>query len=166
MGFDEFLQTREMAEKLRSHQESAIAAIEVQLRRRAPQAWTDLQDAVHATAAGKRYKGELFVWRAVRGYPTSLVLKNVAAAFVDREWDSRTFAVHLGAIPGTQSMWALHAPDPEFIDVRFIGAHRWLVGAATEPMKTSGEDSAAEAICEALVTYFDDHQRSRGALVS
>jgi hypothetical protein len=166
MGFDEFLQTRETAERLKLDRESARAAIEGHIRRRAPQAWNELQEAIWKLAAGKRYKGELFVWRPATGYPASLLLKNVAASFVDREWDSRTFAVLLGGIPGTHALWALHAPDPEFIDVRFVGPDRWLVGASTEPMKTAGEDSAAETICKALVTYFDDYQRSRGALVS
>lgn len=166
MNFDEFLQARELAELKRSHRESTIAAGEAHLRSRAPLAWRELHDAVRKTAEFKHYKGERFVWRAASGYPPALVLKNISASFIDREWDSRTFAVMLSGIPGVQSVWALDSPDPEFIDVQFRGLDRWLIGANTVEMRTSGEDSAAEAICKALVTYFDDYQVSRGRLVS
>lgn len=161
MGFEQFLQAREMAERLKADWESALAARETQLRVRAPYAWKELQQAVRKTAEGKRYKGERFNWNTATGYPASLVLKNVAASFVDREWDSRSYTVLLGGIPGISAVWALYSPDPEFVDVRFVGPDCWLVGAATETVKTEGEDSAAEAICKALVTYYDDYQETR-----
>jgi len=166
MGFEQFLQKREIAERLKTDRASALAARETQLRSSAPRAWQELQQAVRKTAEGKRYRGEMFLWRAATGYPASLVLKNVAASFVDREWDSRTFTVLLGGIPGLHPVWGLHSPDPEFIDVRFDGPDRWLVGGSTAAMHTAGEDSAAEAICKALVAYFDDFQQKHGSLVS
>ena len=162
MGFEQFLHKREMDERMKADRASALAAQEAQLRSGAPRAWHELQLAVRLTAEGKRYKGELFIWREATGYPASLVLKNLAASFVDRDWDSRTFTVLLSGIPGVHPVWGLHSPDPEFIDVRFVGQGRWLVGASTETVQTAGENSAAEAICKALVTYFDDYQQNRG----
>src|SRR5271165_5876636 len=110
MGFEHFLQTREGAERLKADRESALAAKEQQLRSRAPDTWKELQEAVRKTAEGKRYKGELFIWRAATTYPASLVLKNVAASFFDRERDSRTYTVLLGGIPGIDAMGALYSP--------------------------------------------------------
>ena len=117
-------------------------------------------------AAGQRYKGELFIWREATGHPACLVLKDVAASFIDRQWDSPTFAVMLAGIPGIHPLWGLRSPDPEFIDVRYMGPDRWVVGASLEEVTTTGEDSAAESICKALVTYFDDRQCNPGSLVS
>lgn len=161
MGFTDFLRTREMAEQLREHRESTQAAREAMFRTEAQRAWTDLQEAVRATAEGKRYKGELFLWRVLPAHPKSLVLKNVALSFVDREWDSRTFTLLLGGIPGLHALWATSSPDPEFVDIQYEGRDRWRIGGAMEELSTSGENSAAEHICRALVTYFDDFQRSR-----
>ena len=166
MGFAEFLRTREMAEQLREHRESAQAAREARIRTDARRAWEELQQVVRNTAEGKRYKGEPFLWRTLPGHGSCLVLKDVAVSFIEREWDSNTFTLLLGGIPGLHALWATTSPDPEFIDVRYVGPNRWRIGGAVEDLTTFGEDSAAENICRALVTYFDDFQRSRGKLVT
>ncbi|UWZ82468.1 hypothetical protein [Occallatibacter riparius] len=150
-----------MADQLREHRESTQAAREAMFRSEAQRAWIDLQEAVRSTAEGKRYKGELFLWRVLPAHPKSLVLKNVALSFVEREWDSRTFTLLLGGIPGLHALWATTSPDPEFVDIQYEGRDHWRIGGSTEVLQTSGENSAAEHICRALVTYFDDFQSSR-----
>jgi hypothetical protein len=159
--FDDFLSDRENAEKANAEREAAAAAQQRLLLQQAPAEWRELQDAVRMTAEGKQYKGIPFSWRPEGAYPASLMLQNIAASFVQRGRDPLIFSVQFGGIPGNEPLWMQGPPRPEYFELRFLGPNQWGIGFGGTALKTTGEDSVAEAICAAFVRYHDGFQRFR-----
>jgi hypothetical protein len=159
--FDEFLSSRENSERMKAERETAAVAEQRSMLQQAPAAWRELQNAVRTTAEGKQYRGITFSWRAEGAYPASLILQNIAASFVQRSRDPLMFSVQFGGIPGNEPMWMQGPPREEYFDLRLQGPDQWGVGFGGTALKTTGDDSAAEAICAAFVRYYDGFQRSR-----
>lgn len=163
-NFDKFLASRESAEKSAAEREAAATAEQQSLLQLAPGAWRELQEAVRSTAEGKLYKGITFSWRTEGAYPASLMLQNIAASFVQRSRDPLMFSVQFGGIPGNEPLWMQGPPRPEYFDLRFLGQDQWGASFGGTALKTTGDDSAAEAICAAFVRYYDSFQRTRQRL--
>ena len=159
--FDEFLRSREQEDKKRSDQEASAAAEQQLVAQQVSRAWRELQDAVKATVGGKEYKGVAFKWRAEKAVAPCLILHNLAASFLEQSRAAGAFTVQFGGIPGNESFWKLGPPEPEFLDVQFLGPDRWRIGFSSSALKTKGDDSAAEEICAAFVRYYDNFQRTR-----